>query len=78
MGELAEGKGRFMDQIVNAVWYFSEQTWWGWSAHLGPQKAGAGLPDINEPFVDLGSGKLPVIFHGHGISFMKSSIKYIL
>ena len=58
MGELVEGKGRFMDQIVNAVWYFSEQTWWGWSAHLGSQKAGAGLPDINDPFVDLGVGEI--------------------
>ena len=54
MGELAEGKGRFMDQITNAIWYYSEQTWWGWSAHLGAQKAGTGLPDINEPYVDLG------------------------
>ncbi len=54
MGELVEGRGRFTDQIVNAVWYYSEQTWWGWSAHLGAQKAGAGLPDVNEPYVDLG------------------------
>jgi hypothetical protein len=54
MGELAEGKGRFIDQIINAVWYYSEQTWWGWSAHLGAQKAGSGLPDVNEPYVDLG------------------------
>ncbi len=58
MGELVEGKGRFMDQIVNAVWYYSEQTWWGWSAHLGPQKAGAGLPDVNDPIVDLGVGEV--------------------
>jgi len=58
MGELAEGKGRFMDQIINAVWYYSEQTWWGWSAHLGPQKAGSGLPDINDPVVDLGVGEV--------------------
>ena len=58
MGELVEGKGRFMDQIINAVWYYSEQTWWGWSAHLGSQKAGAGLPDINDPFVDLGVGEI--------------------
>ena len=28
MGELVEGKGRFMDQIINAVWYYSEQTWY--------------------------------------------------
>jgi hypothetical protein len=54
MGELTEGKGRFIDQIINAVWYYSEQTWWGWSAHLGAQKAGSGLPDVNEPYVDLG------------------------
>ncbi|MEL7588566.1 MAG: heparinase II/III family protein [Prolixibacteraceae bacterium] len=58
MGELAEGKGRFTDQIINAVWYYSEQTWWGWSAHLGPQKAKAGLPDINDPIVDLGVGEV--------------------
>ena len=43
MGELAEGKGRFTDQIVNGVWYYSEQTWWGWSAHLTAQKAPHGL-----------------------------------
>jgi hypothetical protein len=58
MGELVEGKGRFTDQIVNAVWYYCEQTWWGWSAHLGAQKAGTGLPDINEPYVDLGVGEV--------------------
>ncbi|HPM19254.1 MAG TPA: heparinase II/III family protein, partial [Bacteroidales bacterium] len=58
MGELVEGRGRFTDQIINAVWYYCEQTWWGWSAHLGPQKAGAGLPDINDPVVDLGVGEV--------------------
>ena len=58
MGELVEGKGRFIDQIINAVWYYSEQTWWGWSAHLSPQKAGSGLPDINDPIVDLGVGEV--------------------
>jgi hypothetical protein len=58
MGELVEGKGRFMDQIINAVWYYSEQTWWGWSAHLYFQKASPGLPDINDPTVDLGVGEV--------------------
>jgi len=58
MGELAEGKGRFIDQIINGVWYYSEQTWWGWSAHLYFQKAPGGLPDINEPTVDLGVGEV--------------------
>lgn len=58
MGELAEGKGRFIDQIVNGVWYYSEQTWWGWSAHLTAQKAKHGLPDVNEPVIDLGVGEI--------------------
>ncbi len=55
MGELAEGKGRFLDQIINGVWYYSEQTWWGWSAHL---PAPDGLPDINKPSIDLGVGEI--------------------
>ncbi|MDO9340953.1 MAG: heparinase II/III family protein [Bacteroidales bacterium] len=58
MGELVEGKGRFMDQIINAVWYYSEQTWWGWSAHLYFQESSPGLPDINDPTVDLGVGEV--------------------
>ncbi len=58
MGELVEGKGRFIDQIINAVWYYSEQTWWGWSAHLYFQKAPRGLPDVNDPTVDLGVGEV--------------------
>lgn len=58
MGELAEGKGRFIDQIVNGVWYYSEQTWWGWSAHLTAQKAPHGLPDADEPVIDLGVGEI--------------------
>ena len=58
IGELIEGKGRFIDQIINAVWYYSEQTWWGWSAHLYFQKAPGGLPDVNEPTVDLGVGEI--------------------
>jgi hypothetical protein len=58
MGELVEGKGRFIDQIVNGVWYYSEQTWWGWSAHLTAQKAPHGLPDADEPVIDLGVGEI--------------------
>jgi hypothetical protein len=58
MGELVEGKGRFIDQIVNGAWYYSEQTWWGWSAHLTAQKAPHGLPDADEPVIDLGVGEI--------------------
>jgi len=55
MGELVEGEGRFIDQIINGVWYYSEQTWWGWSAHLPDPD---GLPDIKNPTIDLGVGEI--------------------
>jgi hypothetical protein len=58
MGELVEGKGRFIDQIINGAWYYSEQTWWGWSAHLPAPK---GLPDIDKPTIDLGVGEVASI-----------------
>jgi len=58
MGELAEGKGRFIDQIINGVWYCCEQTWWGYSAHMYLQKAPRGLPDPNDHTIDLGVGEL--------------------
>jgi len=53
IAECMEGKGRFLDDIVNGVWAICEESFWGVSAHLGPQKAGSGLPDISEPIVDL-------------------------
>ncbi|WP_295655434.1 heparinase II/III family protein [uncultured Mucilaginibacter sp.] len=53
MAEAVEGKGRFTDQIVNGIWSISEESFWGISAHVGAQKAGAGLPDVEDPIVDL-------------------------
>jgi hypothetical protein len=53
MAECAEGKGRFLDEIVNGLWATLEESWWGFPAHLNAQKAGSGLPDVDEPVVDL-------------------------
>jgi hypothetical protein len=53
MAECVEGKGRFVDEITNGVWLICEETFWGVPAHLVLQKAGAGLPDVTEPIVDL-------------------------
>ena len=77
MGELVEGEGRFIDQIVNGVWYYSEQTWWGWSAHLTAQKAKDGLPDVNEPVIDLGVGEITNLLSRHGSSSRRSSTRFI-
>ncbi len=53
LAECVEGKGRFVDQIVNGVWATCEETYWGVPAHLSLQVAGKGLPDASEPTVDL-------------------------
>lgn len=53
VAECVEGKGRFLDDIVNGVWVICEESFWGVPAHVGAQKAGSGLPDPAEPVVDL-------------------------
>lgn len=53
LGECAAGDGRYLDDITNGVWLICEETFWGAPAHLGAQKAKAGLPDAAEPIVDL-------------------------
>ncbi|MGV3761195.1 heparinase II/III domain-containing protein [Parapedobacter sp.] len=59
MAELCEGKGRFVDQIVNGVWLFTEMTSWALSAHLpGPQASGRSLPDGSGHVIDLTAGDM--------------------
>jgi len=54
--ELAEGRKRFIPQLINGVWAMCEITSWSISASIGLQKKGAGLPDVEEPIVELGAG----------------------
>jgi hypothetical protein len=51
--ECVEDKGRFRDDIVNGIWAVCEESFWGVPAHLYIQKADLGLPDPNDPIVDL-------------------------
>ncbi len=53
LAESVEGKGRFTEAIMNYVWAICEETYWGVPAHLGVQKAKNGLPDAEDPTVDL-------------------------
>ena len=53
LAECFENKGRFLDQIANAIWAICEESFWGIPAHIGMQKAGIDLPDVSEPVVDL-------------------------
>ncbi len=53
LGECMEGRGRFMDDVLNGIWTICEETYWGVPAHLSLQQKGNGLPDVTEPTVDL-------------------------
>ena len=53
IAEAMEDRGRFLDDIINGIWAICEETYWGVPAHLNIQQAGPGLPDVNEPTVDL-------------------------
>ena len=53
LAEAVEDKGRFTDTIANYVWAICEETYWGVPAHVGVQRARSGLPDEEDPTVDL-------------------------
>lgn len=56
MAELAEGKGRFTDQLINGAFNLCEMTSWSLSAHLGSQATRRHLPDHREHYIDLMAG----------------------
>lgn len=53
LAECAEGKGRFLDEIVNGLWGICEETSWSLPAHLNSPTRSGGLPDPARPVVDL-------------------------
>ncbi len=57
MGELLEGKGRFMDAIIDNAWALCERSTWVGTAHLANQKRRAGVPDFKDIIIDLSSGE---------------------
>lgn len=60
LAECVEGKGRFLDAAANALWATCEESSWCLPAHVSRQKAGVGLPDVEEPTVDLFAGETGV------------------
>jgi hypothetical protein len=57
IAECVEGKGRFLDKIADVIWAICEESSWTWPAHISPQKAGVGLPDVDEQVVALFSAE---------------------
>ena len=61
--EMMEGKGRFIDDIINGIFTYCEQTYWGMSATFYLYKYGDSqshpktkLPDASNPVIDLSVG----------------------
>ena len=58
LAELVEGKGRFLDQIINGVWQLCDMSSWVLSAHLPVQKSRRSLQELDEQLIDLTSGDM--------------------
>jgi hypothetical protein len=54
IGEITERKGRYLPEIVNGLGAILEESTWALPAHMNMfQKAGVGLPDNQDPVLDL-------------------------
>lgn len=61
IGELVEGKGRFLPEVINGTVLVLEESTWALPAHMYLQKAGEGLPDVEEPVIDLFAGQTATV-----------------
>ena len=61
LAELAEGKGRFIDQLINGTVMSCEMNSWVLSAHLPNQSSKRSLPDFREHIIDLCSAQYGVL-----------------
>lgn len=63
-GELAEQKGRFLNDIVNGIFAICEESFWGVSAHLEDKEI---LPTVENPTIDLfaaqTAGNLAIVYN---------------
>ena len=58
VAECVEGRGRFLDDIINGVWCLCEESYWGVSAHNRHRRFPHDpLPDATDPYVDLFAGE---------------------
>lgn len=62
IAEMAEGKGRFMDQLTNGIFQACEMTSWSISAHLVLQHVKGSFPKLNGHVIDLVSGDVGATF----------------
>ncbi|MEO5535850.1 MAG: heparinase II/III family protein [Pseudolysinimonas sp.] len=50
---------RYLDEVADGVWLLCEQSSWCWPAHDDiHRRTGSVLPDVTDPFLDLGVGEV--------------------
>ena len=57
LGEVVQGNGAFIPQIANGLWLTLEESTWVGPAHIVSQKAGIGLSDPYDSYIDLGAAR---------------------
>lgn len=62
VAELAEGKGRFLDTLLDGVFHVCEMTSWSISAHIVAQRAGGTFPVKNDHVLELVSTDVAATF----------------
>lgn len=62
LAELAEGKGRFIDQLINGVYAAAEMTSWALSAHIPAIKPGRSIQPYDTPVIDLVAGDMGTLY----------------
>ena len=62
MAEVVEGKGRFLDDIINGIWATCEETFWGIPAHISYRNRTKGFPDAKDQIVDLFNAETASLF----------------
>ena len=62
LAEMAEGKGRFINQLMNGIFNLCEMTTWAASAHLSIQLNHKKFPDHKQQIIDLVSGDIGSMF----------------
>lgn len=58
LAEMAEGQGRYMDQLINGIYHICEMSSWSISAHQVLQKGGGTFPTRDNPVLELVSTDL--------------------
>lgn len=61
VGELAEGRGRFIDKIIDGAIALCEMTSWAESAHIIFQPSGSPLPEKSLNVFDMSAGETGVL-----------------